>query len=157
MAHTYRDLPSAGTTLSMWLESYDTAFEVIPGTTDISWEGLKRGVRNATPLSALMVVKRPGMPDPGQLKGKVFYDPNEPTHQHIMSRILESAPDASAQVDKFQIEYADGFTTPANVQFQGFFSEFSQSFTDPETGTATADMTIEVTDILAINGGSPPD
>lgn len=155
-APSYWDLPSAGTTLSMWLAGpyAEASFTVIPGCTDISWDGFKRGVRNPTNLQSTVVQKRAGMPDLGQIKCKVFYNPNNTVHQVIVENLLETAATASAETDQFQIAYADGYATPANVQFDGFISEFSQSAEDPETGTLTADMTIEVYAITGINVGS---
>jgi len=152
----YYDIPSAGTKLAMKLAGPYAlpTFTDIPGATDISWDGFKRGVRNPTNLQSLVVQKRPGMPDLGQLKCKVFYNPNNTTHQVIVNKLLESAASASAEFDEFQLTYADGFSVPANVHLQGFISEFSQSATDPETGTLTADMTIEVYGFLGITYGS---
>lgn len=155
-APIYWDLPSAGTKLAMWLSGpyAESEYTDIPGATDISWDGFKRGVRNPTNLQSLVVQKRPGMPDLGQLKCKVFYNPNTPVHQVVVSNILETAATASAEADKFKLSYADGYSEPASVEFLGFISEFSQSATDPETGTMTADMTIELYGILAVNSGS---
>lgn len=152
----YYDLPSAGTKLSMKTAGpyYEAALTDIPGATDISWDGFKRGVRNPTNLQSLVVQKKPGMPDLGQLKCKVFYNPNNLVHQVIVNKLLESAAAASAEVDEFQLSYADGYSVPANVHFNGFISEFSQSATDPETGTLTADMTIELYAITGITYGS---
>ncbi len=152
MAHTYRDLPSAGTILQLM---FGYAFTDVPGVTDISIEGFKRGVRSPTLLTSPAVVKKPGMPDFGQLKCKVYYDPNDLTHQHIRSQLLETAAAASANLDDWKMIYADGFATPANVEFTGFVSDFSTSATDPETGTVTADMTIEITVVTAFNAGTP--
>ncbi len=154
MAHTYRDLPAAGTTLYLEI---GYAYTEIPGATDISWEGFKRGVRTPTPLSALAVVKKPGMSDFGQVKCKVYFDPNETTHQDIRDRLLDSAATASANLDNWKLEYADGFATPAHATFTGFVSEFSHSATDPETGTMTADLTIEVSGQPTFVDGAPPE
>lgn len=152
MAHTYRDLPAAGTILELEI---GYAFVPIPGATDISLEGFKRGVRTPTLLTSPAVVKKPGMPDFGQIKCKVYYDPNDTTHKEIRGRLVESAAAASAALDNWKLIYADGYATSANIEFTGFVSEFSQSFTDPETGTVTADMTVEVTEITDFNDGSP--
>ena len=155
-APLYYDIPSAGTILSMWLAGpyAEASFTPIPGCTDISWDGFKRGVRNPTNLQSLVVQKKPGMPDLGQFKCKVFYNPNNLTHQVIVNNLLESAATASAETDQFQLQYADGYATPAAIVFDGFISEFGQSFTDPETGTVTADMTIELYAITSITYGT---
>ncbi len=152
MAHTYRDLPAAGTTLQLEI---GYSFVDVPGCTDISIDGFKRGVRTPTLLTSPAVVKKPGMPNFGTLKCKVFYDPNDTTHQDMISRLTETAAVASANLDSWKIIYPDGFATPANWEFDGFISDFSLSATDPETGTITADMSVEVTDITAFNAGAP--
>ena len=153
MPHTYRDLPAAGTTLQLAV-TYGT-FVDVPGCTDINIDGFKRGVRTPTLLISPAVVKKPGMPNFGTLKSKVYYDPNDATHQAMIERLTETAAVASANLDSWKIIYADGFTTPANWEFDGFISDFSMSATDPETGTVTADMSVEVTEITAFNPGAP--
>lgn len=153
MAHSYRDTPSAGTELQIDLGD---GYVTIPGASEWSVDGFKRGVRSPTLLSSTHVVKKPGMPDMGQLKGKVYFDPNDATHQAIRARLQESAADAYADHDLFKLIYGgDGFATPANDTFEGFVSEFSISATDPETGTITADMTIEIVTVPVFNAGSP--
>lgn len=141
MPHVYKDLPGAGSVLSIEIGS--TMTEIL-GVSEINHDGFKRGMRTPTPLSALAAVKKPGMPDFGQLKCKWFYDPNEATHQDIRDSLLESAAEASANLRSFKLEYPDGFTTPAHVLFDGFVSDLSMASGDAETGTWTADLTIEV-------------
>src|ERR1051326_9043977 len=62
MAHTYRDLPAAWTTLQL---EVGYSFVDVPGCTDISIDGFKRGVRTPTLLTSPAVVKKPGMPNFG--------------------------------------------------------------------------------------------
>jgi hypothetical protein len=152
----YYDLPSAGTKLSMKVAGpyAESVITDIPGCTDISWDGFKRGVRNPTNLQSLVVQKKPGMPDIGQLKGKVFYNPNNVVHQVIVNKLLESAASASSEIDEFVLTYADGFSVPSNIHFNGFISEFGQSATDPETGSLTADLTIELYAIIGMSYGT---
>lgn len=152
MAHVYRDLPAAGTDLKIKISNTYTS---IPGATDISWDGFKRGVRNATPLSGTYVVKKPGMMDPGQIKCKVFYDPNDTVHQQITTLLQQSAAAQSAALNEFEITYADGFNTASHAEVKGFVSDFSHSAADPETGTLTADLTIEVSQIVGLTAGAP--
>jgi hypothetical protein len=152
MAHSYRDLPSAGTKLQL---EVGYALADVPGVTDISIDGFKRGVRTPTLLTSPAVVKKPGMLNFGTLKSKVFYDPNDITHQDMITRLTESAAVASANLDNWKIIFADGFATPANWEFTGFISDFSMSATDPETGSVTADMSVEITDVTAFNAGTP--
>lgn len=152
MAHEYRDMPSAGTSLEMEI---GYAFVQIPGTTDITWDGYKRNVRNPTWMASPAVVKKPAMADFGQIKSKVFYDPNDVTHQTIRDRIQQTPAYASAHLDSFKLHNADGYATPSYAEITGFVSEFSIGYADPETGTSTADMTIEVTEIVDFVDGSP--
>lgn len=151
MAHTYRDVPAAGSKLSMMI---DYAYVEIPGNGEISWDGFKRGMRTPTPLSALAAVKKPGMPNLGQLKCKCFFDPNDTTHKALRDSLLATAAAKSAALDQFKLEYADGFATPANVVLTGFVSDFSHASGEAETGTWTADLTVEVI-TATFNAGSP--
>jgi hypothetical protein len=141
MAHTYRDIPGAGSKLSM---EVGYASVEIPGVSEINWDGFKRGMRTPTPLSATAAVKKPGMPDFGQLKTKCFFDPNDSTHQAIRDSLTASAASKSANLDSFTLAYADGFATPAHVLITGFVADFSHASGDAETGTWAADLTIEV-------------
>ena len=137
----YQDIPSAGTSLSM--DSGYGAAE-IPGCTDITWDGYGRAVRSPTHLKSPAVVKRPGMPNFGQIKAKVFYDPQDATHQAIQAAIELTAAEASLLEYQFTIDWADGY---ASVTVIGFISGFAPSATDAETGTVTCDLTIEVSEL----------
>jgi hypothetical protein len=152
MAHSYRDLPSAGSALEL---ETGYAFSPIPGLTDISHEDFKRNIRTPTLLTSPAVVKKPGMPDFGTVKAKCFFDPNDTTHKHLRSQMLLDAATASANLDNWKFVYADGYATPANFEFTGFVSNFSESASDPETGTLTADLEVTITEITAFNDGSP--
>lgn len=152
MSHAYRDMPSAGTVLEM---EVGYAFTQIPGTTDITWDGFKRNVRNPTWMASPGVVKKPAMADFGQIKSKVWYDPNDATHIAIRGRILDTPAHASANLDTFRVHNPDGYATPSVAEVIGFVSEFSMGYADPETGTATADMTIEVVSVTSFTAGSP--
>jgi len=147
----YRDMPSAGTKLEMKIAA---AFVEVPGCTDLSWEGYSRGVRNPTYLTSAGIIKKPAMTNFGQFKCKVFYDPNDDTHKAIRDRIALSAAAQGAALDDFKVTWADGNTTPATSTFTGFVSEFSPSATDVETGTVTADMTIEISTAVVHTDGS---
>jgi hypothetical protein len=155
-APAYYDLPAAGTKLAMKVAGpyAEASLTDVPGATDISWDGFKRGVRNPTNLQSLAVQKKPGMPDLGQIKCKVFYNPNNVVHQVIVNKLLESAGSASSEIDEFALTFADGYSVPANVHFNGFISEFAVSATDPETGSLTADMTIELYALIGMTYGS---
>lgn len=154
MAHEYRDMPASGTLLEIMI---GYAYAEIPGATDITWDGYSRAVRNPTHLQSPAVVKKPGLANYGQIKATVWFDPNDATHQALRDRMTLTAPEYSAALDQFRITYADGFPTPANAEVEGFVSDFSQSMTDPETGTASCSLTIEVTEIVDFTDGSPPE
>lgn len=149
MPHSYTDIPGAGTTLQLKISA---SYVDIPGASDISWDGLKRGVRNPTALTSPSVVKKPGMTDYGQVKCKVFLDPNDSTHQAVRDKLTVVAADAT--IDDWKLIYADGGMTPAEATFKGFVSEFSHASGEPETGTMTADLTIEVSALTAFTEGS---
>lgn len=148
---SYQDIPASGTTLQIKI---DAAYADIPGATDLSWDGFKRSVRNPTHLTSRSVAKRPGLVDFGQLKCKVWYDPNNDEHIALRDRLLETAADAYSDLDDFKIVFADGMANSANAEFEGFVSEFSIGASDPETGTVSADLTIEVTDLVGFVPGS---
>jgi hypothetical protein len=152
MAHTYRDLPGSGTTLQMKISS---TYTTIPGCTDLSWDGYKRGERNTTTLTSTAVVRKPGLTDYGTIKCKCFYDPNDSTHQAIVAKLSQTAAVQSATLEEWKLIYADGFSTPANVTFTGFVSDFSIASGDPETGTITADLTVTISTVAAITAGAP--
>lgn len=152
MAHTYRDLPAAGTSLEIEI---GYSFTAIPGLTDISHEDFKRNIRTPTLLTSPAVVKKPGMPDYGSIKAKCYFDPNDTTHQHLRAQMLLTAAAASAALDSWKFIYADGYATPADFEFTGFVSNFSEAATDPETGTLTADLEVTITAITDFNAGSP--
>lgn len=156
MPYVYTDLPGAGTQLALQTAVGPPAvFTEIPGATDLSWDGFKRGVRNPTLLTSPAIVKKPGMTDFGQCKCTVYYNPNDPTHQAIVARLTATAAAASAAIDTWRVTYADGMATPSSATFTGFVSDFSHKSGDPETGTLSADMTIEVINVTAFTPGTP--
>ena len=157
MAHTYRDIPSAGTALYIDIGGYDS-FVLIEGATDIAWEGIERGVREATPLSATAVRKKPGMMNWGQITATVYFDPNDTVHKNVRDQLTLSAAAQGAALDAFKIVFGgDGFGTSAFAVVDGFVSGFSTSASDPETGTVEAELTIEVTGEPVFTDGDPPE
>lgn len=146
-----RDIPSAGTILQIKLEGVYTD---IPLCTDINWEGYERAVRSPTHLLSDAVPKKPGMPNFGQITATVWYDPADATHKALRDRNLLTAAEYSANLDSFKIIYADGYDTPAEVEISGFVSQFSQQFTDPETGTAQCSLTVQVNDVIDFTDGT---
>lgn len=153
MAHEYRDIPAAGT--SLYIET-GYGEQLIEGLTELNWEGIERGVREATPLSATAVRKKPGMMNWGQITGTMYYDPNDTTHKLVRDRLKLSAAAQGAALDTFKYEFGgDGFATPSFAEVEGFVSTFSISASDPETGTVEAELTIEVTGEPTFTDGSP--
>lgn len=152
MAHTYTDIPAAGSDLRVYLNS---AYVSIPGVHEISFDGFKLGVRNPNRTAENYVRKRKGRIDYGQMKFKVWYDPNDATHQALVQLIAGST--AYDDNDQWKLIYADGFNTPANVTFTGFLSEFTESGIDADNGTVVREGTIEIDSITAFTAGSPPE
>ena len=150
MPHTYNDIPGAGTTIAISISSTMT---VIPGASEISWDGFKQSVRNPTALTSGRVRKKPGLPDFGQVKFKCYFDPNNTVHIALRDRVTNGTP--TTALDTFQIVYPDGSTSPANANFTGFVAEFNQSGIEPETGTLIFDATIEVDGITSFTAGNP--
>jgi hypothetical protein len=150
MTHVYNDLPGAGTTIAISIASTMT---IIPGASEIDWSGFKQSTRNPTALNSGHVRKKPGLPDFGQVKFKVWLDPNNTTHIALRDRVTNGTP--TTALDSWQIVYADGSTSPAQANFLGFISEFAQSGIEPETGTLIAEVTVEVDSVTSFVAGNP--
>jgi hypothetical protein len=151
MSYVYTDIPAAGSTLAITISSTITP---IPGLTDITWDGLKRAVRNVANLNSTTAQKKPGLPDLGQIKGKVFFNPNDPTHKAMRDRVLQSAAGYTVAPDTFTLTYADGNTTPAKATLVGYVTEFGQASGSVEDGTWTSDMTIEINSATFVDGST---
>lgn len=152
MAHAFRDTPSASSKIEFKVLG---AYKEILGASDISWDGLKRAVRSPNYLSLPAMPKRPGQPDYGSIKCKVFFDPNDTVHQAIRDRLLQTAAYANAHMDNVRITYADGFTTPATAEVIGFVADFSQESGETETGSWVANFEFPVDSIIGFVAGSP--
>jgi hypothetical protein len=150
---SYNDTPAAGSKLSIQIASVMTE---IPGLSEVNWDGLKRAVRNVSVLSSTSSQKKPGLPDLGQIKGKVNFDPNDATHKALRNRITMSAAAYTAALDTFELEYADGFDTHAKVTLVGFVSEFGHGSGTVEDGTWSGDLTIEINSAVFADGVDTP-
>lgn len=152
MAHTYRDTPSASSKIEFKVSG---TFSEVLGASDISWDGFKRATRSPNYLSRLSMPKRPGQPDFGSIKCKVFFDPNDTVHQAIRDRLLETAAYANANMDTVKITYADGYATPATAECVGFVADFSQESGETESGSWTANFEFPVDSVTSFVAGSP--
>ena len=150
MSHTYNDIPGAGSTIALSISGTMTP---IPGAFEIDWSGFKQATRNPTGLTSGHVRKKPGLPDFGTVKFKVYLDPNNVVHQAIRDRITNGTPQTA--LDNWQIVYADGSTSPAQANFAGFLSEFAESGVEPVTGTLSGECTVEVDSITSFVAGNP--
>ena len=150
MPHAYIDLPGHGTTLQI---SISSVFTTINGATDISWDGFKVSERNPTSLTDTHVRKKPGLPNFGSIKCKVWLDPNDTTHILLRDRVTNVTP--TTALDSFKLIYADGSTSPAQAVFTGFVADFSQSGITPETGTLEASLEIAIDSVTAFTAGNP--
>lgn len=140
------DLPGRGSKLQI----KNSTFQDVSQCSEISWDGYSVALRNPTHLGSTSVRKKAGLPNYGQIKAKVLFDPNDTVHKLLRDRVKTPA----AANDEFKMIYADGFVVPANADFFGFVSEFTQSGFEPETGTLTFDLTIEVDSISAFTDGA---
>lgn len=147
----YVDIPAAGSKLAITLSSTITE---IPGTSDITWDGLKRAIRDVSTLAATTKQKKPGLPDLGQVKAKVFYCPNDTTHKALRDRTLMSAATYTPIPDTFTLTYADGMVAPAHATLTGYVTEFGHASGSVEDGTWTADLTIEVITASFVDGAA---
>lgn len=142
------DLPGYGTKLQITISSTLTD---IPQTFEISWDGFSVAERNPTALASGHVRKKPGLPNYGEVKFKVWYDPNDATHILIRDRVKTP----SQTLDTFKLIYNDGDTTPANAIFTGFIKDFNQSGVEPESGTLEFEATIAVDGVTSFTAGVP--
>ena len=149
MAHITTDLAGFGVQFQVMISA---SYVSIPELHELSWPGLKVGVRNPNTLTVGHVRKKPGIPDFGQIKGKFWYDPNDATHQAIVAKMTAATPNQAQ--DQVQIIYPDGFTTPAHAVALGFFSESEEEGYDPEKGTIARSFTFEV-DNVTLTAGAP--
>lgn len=150
MAHTYTDLAGVGSTLSVTINSTPT---LIPGCHEISWDGFAVSQRTPTALSDTHVRKKRGLPNFGSIKFKVYFDPNDTTHQYLEAAVRSSTPVQA--LDAWKVTYPDGFSTPAFATVSGYLSEFNESGREPETGTIIREGTIEVDNVTAFTPGAP--
>ena len=151
MSHTYNDVPAAGSKLSVSISSTQTD---IPGINEINWDGYKRAVRNPTYMQSPTVPKKPGMSDLGQIKCKVWYDPDNTVHKYIEGQLALTAAAQNVALDTFVLTYPDGFTTPTLVTIVGFVSEFSRESGEAEAGQWAASLTVEVNS-ATVTPGTP--
>ena len=147
MPHTLTDLPGKGTLLKL---SISSTFTTIGQRVSLEGPSSKLGIRNPTHLDSTYVAKRPTIPDLGQIKGKLWYDPNDAVHGPLRAKVY-SPPTAP---DLWKLIYADGDTTPSYDAFSGYLTEFSVTGMEVE-GTLEADFTIELTDQYAFTAGTP--
>lgn len=142
------DNPAAGMKAQIKISS---TFTDIPKTSEIEFGGFGVAERNPTALADGRVRKKPGLPNYGELKFKVFYDPNDSTHQLLRDRVKTP----TQTLDEFKIVYADGNTTPAFAHVKGFVKAFDFKSGDPEKGTNEVDVTVAIDDVTAFTAGTP--
>lgn len=146
MPHVLTDLPSQGTKLEITISG---TFAEVGNVTSLDGVDAELQMRTVTVLSSTLVKRRPGLPDPGKISGKLLYDPNDTVHAACRAKV--TAPPAAP--DLFKVIYVDGMTTPANDTFSGYFTKFSPTGIEVN-GSLEAAFEIQVTDVLAFNAGA---
>lgn len=141
------DLPAAGMNVQVKISS---TFTTIPNASEIDFSGFSVAERNPTTLASGRVRKKPGLPNYGEIKFKIFFDPNDTTHQLLRDRVKTP----SQTLDDFKIIYADGMAVPANAIVKGFVKDFDFKSGDPEKGTNEVDVTVAVDDITSFTAGA---
>lgn len=141
------DIPAAGMTVAIKLAG---SFTVVPNASEIEMSGFKVAERNPTGLTSGRVRKKPGLPNYGDLKFKIWFDPNDTTHQALRDR----AKSPSQTLDDWKVVYADGMVVPANAIVKGFVSGFDFKSGDAEKGTNEVDVTVAVDDITSFTAGA---
>lgn len=141
------ELAGLGTVLQIKISG---SFTTIPCVQSASWDGYERVMRQTACLDSLSFKKRPAILDLGQITVTIFYDPNDTTHQAMMTKFITPP----STPDEFKIIYPDGNTTKANVVLKGYISAFPITGIEVE-GTIESQITIDVTDTVTHTAGIP--
>lgn len=151
---TPRKLRGAGTKLKM-----NTT--LIAQRTSISGPGFEVSEREATGLDDAIQIKRPGLPNLGELNLELHWDPAHPTHDLLYDRVTVPKYGDPADDDAFILELNDGdpgdaeadpvvpAVTPTSIAFKGWVKSFSPGGMEPE-GTLTGSVVIVLTSIPVI-------
>lgn len=141
------ELAGLGTVLQIKISG---SYVTIPCVQDISWDGYERAMREVTCLTSTSRKFRPAILDFGEVSATIFYDPNDTTHQALVTKL--TTPPASP--DEFKLIYVDGNTTPANVLFKGYITQFPITGIEIE-GSVESQIAIKVTDLVTHTAGTP--
>lgn len=127
-----------------------STYTEIPGTSNIEMDGPSVGTRTVKQLSSTSVLKRPTLVDFGKCTFTIYHDPNDSVHQDIQSDVL--AP--SQTLREWRVEFPDGNTTKAKIDFSGFVSKYPLSNVEVED-TIQSKVEIEISDVFTCTAGTP--
>ena len=139
-------LPGLGTLLKLKIAG---TFTTIGQRVSIEGPDAELGIRDTTHLDSQYKGKRPTLPDLGKISLKVFYDPNDTTHQTARAKVFTPP----STPDLFQLAYADGLGTNAIDAFSGYIKKWTPNGMEVEE-TLGADVEIEITDAYTFTAGS---
>jgi hypothetical protein len=102
-----------------------------------------------TNLASTVQEYRPGkIPDNGELQFRVQYDPNDTTHQALLTALY------AGTTKNWKLKYPDGMATPANSMFAGFLTAFEpDNFSATDENNVEADVTIQITGAVTRTAG----
>jgi hypothetical protein len=147
MSHDITPIPGLGTLLQIKIGGVWTT---IGQRVSIEGPDAELGIRDVTNLDSVYKGKRPTLPDLGKLTLKVFYDPNDGTHEACRARVF--APPSTP--DLFQLIWNDEMeSTHATDAISGFITKWTPNGMEVEE-TVGADVEIDLTDSYAFTAGS---
>ena len=114
----YTKVPGRGTLLSLWIAS---AYVLVGQRLELDGPDMSTEMIDDTDLDGTQVSYFAGIPDVGKFSIKLFFNPNNTTHQAIQTLALtvQTAP------SQWKLAWNDGSTTtPANFVFYAYLSKF---------------------------------
>lgn len=112
-------------------------------------EGKVNAVKKTSLVDTVQRFRAGKMPEGGELKFTIEFDPNNTGHKQLAGRIISP----SSTNDDFKIKFVDGMAVPANLTFSGFVTGFKIN-TIEEENNLEAEVTVQVDGALDYNEGA---
>jgi hypothetical protein len=114
---------------------------------EIQGPSAEMGETNVTDLDSNVEETLPTILNPGELTLKVWYDPNNATHQQLTTDLQ------AGTVRNYKITHTDSLTTKAKAVFPAFVKSFQP--TGMKSGEyLSADVTLKITNTVTFTPGS---
>jgi hypothetical protein len=140
-------LGGAGTKISLKIAS---TYTEVPEARDIKFSGPSVGTREIKKLTSTAKQKRPTLVDFETCSFSIYHDPNNTVHQDIQSDAL--AP--SQTLREWRVEFPDGNTTRAKIDFSGYVSKYPVGGIEVEDSIVT-EVEITISDVFTVTAGTP--